>query len=439
MIATDLQPFSVVNDNGFRHFINLLDPKYVIPSKFTIREKIMKDMYNKCVLKLKGILKDIHFVAITTDSWTSVSTESYLAITCHFIDQNFNLNSSLLAVPKVNEQHTSENLANVLQQIFDEWQIGSKVSCIVTDSAANMIKTCELLQKRHLPCYAHSMNLAVQENLKLDCVKDVLAKCKEIVRHFKSSTLAYEMFKSHQKENSGNEPIKLIQEVSTRWNSTLHMLERIVKTQDSLNCTLLKLRKAPLPLTIDELLLLRDIKLCLECFEEATKKISGSKYTTISLIIPLTYGIYNYLTECVTEITTEEGKKFCMGLKDSVQKRLFLYEKRSVTRIATIIDPRFKKEGFFSLENANQATVLLEQEMCQILQAKEVERRNNEYGNGQPKTSPKKSLFSFIGQKNEAKVKSNLADAIIIKRQYIERPNANEETDPLLFWKVSIM
>lgn len=138
------------------------------------------------------------------------------------------------------------------------------------------------------------------------------------------------------------------------------------------------------------------------------KKISGSKYTTIYLIIPLAYGIYNYLTECVTEITTEERKQFCMGLKDSVQKRLFLYEKRSVTKIATIIDPRFKKEGFCSLENVNQASVLLEQEMCQILQAKEVERRNNE---------------------NE-----NLADAIIIKR-----PNSNEETDPLLFWKVSIM
>lgn len=103
MITTDLQAFSVVNDIGFRRFLNLLDPKYVIRSKFTIREKIMKDMYNKCALKLKGILKDIHFFAINTDSWTSISTESYLTITCHFVDQNFNVNGSLLVVPKVNE------------------------------------------------------------------------------------------------------------------------------------------------------------------------------------------------------------------------------------------------------------------------------------------------------------------------------------------------
>lgn len=103
MIATDLQPFNIVNDSGFKSFVNMLDRKYVIPSNFTIRETVMRDMYNKCVSKLKCVLKHTDFVSITTDSWISVSTESYMAITCHYIDQNFNLNSSILAVPKIKE------------------------------------------------------------------------------------------------------------------------------------------------------------------------------------------------------------------------------------------------------------------------------------------------------------------------------------------------
>ncbi|VEN55620.1 unnamed protein product, partial [Callosobruchus maculatus] len=28
-------------------------------------------------------------------------------------------------------------------------------------------------------------------------------------------------------------------------------------------------------------------------------------------------------------------------------------------------------------------------------------------------------------------------DVIIFKRQYLERPNAHEETNPLLFWKIN--
>ncbi|VEN42489.1 unnamed protein product, partial [Callosobruchus maculatus] len=28
-------------------------------------------------------------------------------------------------------------------------------------------------------------------------------------------------------------------------------------------------------------------------------------------------------------------------------------------------------------------------------------------------------------------------DVIIIKRQYLEKPNAHEETNPLLFWKIN--
>lgn len=46
-------------------------------------------------------------------------------------------------------------------------------------------------------------------------------------------------------------------------------------------------------------------------------------------------------------------------------------------------------------------------------------------------------LFAFLQERIEEKVKSVTADIIITKRQYLERQNAAEDTDPLLFWKVS--
>lgn len=58
--------------------------------------------------------------------------------------------------------------------------------------------------------------------------------------------------------------------------------------------------------------------------------------------------------------------------------------------------------------------------------------------NSPEKISPKKkSLLSFIGERNETKSKSVQADVIICKRQYLEKNNSPENSDPLLFWKVT--
>lgn len=146
MIASDFQPFHIVNDNGFKNFVHLLDPKYVLPSTYTIRENIMRQMYNDCCQTLKNILKDVKYVAITSDSWTSRATESYLTVTCHFVTRDFKLNSAVLSTKPLENgiNHTANNISNALNDIFVEWNIDTKISCIVTDNAANMIKACEL-------------------------------------------------------------------------------------------------------------------------------------------------------------------------------------------------------------------------------------------------------------------------------------------------------
>jgi len=306
----------------------------------------------------------------------------------------------------------------------------------VTDNATNMLKTCEILKKKHLSCYAHTLNLVVQDNLNMDCIKCSINKCKEIVRFIKSSSIATETFKQEQNIESENvkDSYKLVQEVSTRWNSSLNMIRRILKTKDALNRTLLKLKKAPVPLT-DEITILTEIENCLDCFDEATKKVSSSQCITISLIIPITFGIYNHLNNVLSKITSEEGKMFCLGLIESVKKRLFIYETRTIPRISTILDPRFKKEGFRLQENANQATVFLEQEMNVLMK---VLHQNQNKAVAAVTSFPKQSLFSFIEQRNEEKTKSVQADVIIRKRQYLERSNSTENTHPLLFWKVNI-
>ena len=52
MITYDLQPFSVVNDKGFRDYSRCLEPRYVLPSTKTLRNKLLPERYIKAMSTL---------------------------------------------------------------------------------------------------------------------------------------------------------------------------------------------------------------------------------------------------------------------------------------------------------------------------------------------------------------------------------------------------
>lgn len=45
MIVWDLQPFSIVENRGFRHFANTASPQYEIPARTTFSREIIPRMY----------------------------------------------------------------------------------------------------------------------------------------------------------------------------------------------------------------------------------------------------------------------------------------------------------------------------------------------------------------------------------------------------------
>lgn len=77
----------------------------------------------------------------------------------------------------------------------------------------------------HLPCYAHTLNLTIQENFKVS--QAVVRKCKDIVKFFKSSNVAMDMFKKEQNIDTITKFIKN----TNCWN---YMIEVILKTNDTI-------------------------------------------------------------------------------------------------------------------------------------------------------------------------------------------------------------
>jgi len=173
MIARDFQPFSIIQDTGFRDFVNKLNPRYKIISRKKLTEKLLPEYFGVAVNTLNDMLKKVSYVAITTDAWTSAARDAYLGITCHFIGETascFNLVSAALDAVPILEDETAESLKTILSAVFEEWGITDKVKCIVTDNAAAMIKAAQLLKIRHLPCFAHTLNLVIKNAVKCKAV-----------------------------------------------------------------------------------------------------------------------------------------------------------------------------------------------------------------------------------------------------------------------------
>ena len=228
MIVKDLQPFSIVDDKGFREFVHGLDPSFVIPSRTQLSRHDLPVAYNDAMTQIKEKLHGVDDVGLTTDSWTSRSTQNYIAVTAHYVTQDYVLESCLLECFKFSDRHTAENLYDELKRVTCDWQLSDKAVSITTDNAANITAAVRLTGWKHLPCFAHTLNLVVHSGMA--AMKPVHDKVKAIVEYFHKSTTAAEKLRLLQQQLAPEQqPLKLINDVSTRWNSTYYMFKRIAQ------------------------------------------------------------------------------------------------------------------------------------------------------------------------------------------------------------------
>ncbi|KAG8238518.1 hypothetical protein J437_LFUL016184 [Ladona fulva] len=116
---------------------------------------------------------------------------------------------------------------------------------------------------------------------------------------------------------------------------------------------LICLPRSPPALTNRQWEILEDCIPLLNPLEELNTELSGDKYVTSSVIIPLIMGAQHLVMN--SKHTTTVGKRLKEVLLENFSKRLSPYEKQVVPSSDTILDPRFKKMAFGLEENASEA------------------------------------------------------------------------------------
>nr|CAD7444636.1 unnamed protein product [Timema bartmani] len=348
-ICMDKQPFDVVNGRGFRCFIKQLSPSFEIPTMDTLKQQL-DNTYDLMVniYRIKFGSDEVGHVALTSDVWSEMmSSRSFIGITAHFLEGGV-IKSRCIVTKELEDHHTSVHISEKLEEACQQFGINKdKITCIVTDEGANMVAAANhfLGKGRHLQCFAHTLNLVIENVVNHDSVLLITNKIREIVKCFQNSVVQSDLLRSKQKASGIENPLKLILDVKTRWNSVYYMLERYIELSSIVHPILLQNPKAPLAPTATELSGAKQLLNILKPVEYVTREVSGEKYATTSKIIPL-INCLRAQVMAVDETDSELVGVVKEVLLKEIDNRFGSVEECHLVALACVLDPRFKNIHF---------------------------------------------------------------------------------------------
>ena len=176
---------AVVDGRGFNQLLNCAKPGYVVPSRTFIMNSL-KQQYTAMTHTLQESFRVRSNVALTTDIWTSRATQAYITITAHYITEDWKIQSYVLCTCEIAERHTGMNIPTRIKEVAKMWNIDDEhVSAVVTENALNMLAAVNILEWNHLPCFAHTLQLAVNKGMVANSLIQLSSLGRKLVSHFK--------------------------------------------------------------------------------------------------------------------------------------------------------------------------------------------------------------------------------------------------------------
>ena len=141
------------------------------------------------------------------------------------------------------ESQTVGNLHDSIEDTSLEWNLHdeNRPVFIITDNAPNIVKAVTMNNKwERIPCFAHTLQFAIK-----DAVSDAVGsdrmrmKCRSLVGFFARSSAAHAKLDEMQATfDTESTPLRLVQDVETRWNSKFAMFERLLHLRTALGAVL---------------------------------------------------------------------------------------------------------------------------------------------------------------------------------------------------------
>ena len=146
MVVHDLRPAALVEGAGFKALMNYIELGYRVPTATHIAVVVRQKFVNGKASMKQYLESEVHFMAITTDIWTSRANDAYLSLTMHFVDSSWDMILCALATAPFPEHHTAVNIVDKVKQVVEEYNID--INCllaVVHNQCSNMQLAGEML------------------------------------------------------------------------------------------------------------------------------------------------------------------------------------------------------------------------------------------------------------------------------------------------------
>lgn len=344
-IVRDEQPLNVTELYGFRHLIATVAPSIELPSQCGLSLQL-NYKFGDCVSGVRDTLYSLASYSLSISEWTDGGGgRTFLGITCHYVDPaEIELKSAMLSFDELSEDCSEDDLVERLEVVFQEWGLikSSVTSVAMPGSALALANACTRLfgQEKVINCAAVTLN---------DIAKQPFEALPELHRLIDEVRMLTEFLRNCEEiitdeSEEGQQLWELIYTTNSTWMSIYKQLNRFLKCSGRLQ-ELLDLQPDAPPMPIESVMAeIRDVVKVIGPLKGVCDDLCSDAYLMASKVIPLIQILLASLDSIWPE--TPAGVSTKKMITEQIHEHFADMEEHEIYSLATLVDPRFKKNYF---------------------------------------------------------------------------------------------
>ncbi|XP_051969010.1 uncharacterized protein LOC127633764 isoform X3 [Xyrauchen texanus] len=336
MIVKDLQPLRTMEEAWFQHLTRSLQPSLHIPLNASWVQAELQRLYWHKRMEVQTAVNNSSNLVLSTELWNSNESLFYLTVSCHLINEKWELKSYVLDTAHLLAEHTADSAVQQLLRIANEWNITEKTQVVVTNvDGMKKVHTngCRWI---YIPCFAHTLDKVFGEAIGDPDLKHLLRKCQHIVAFFHQNNQASQSLQeycSHLKLQQN----ELTQCTGLKWLPTHHMLKDVLWQWPAIFKVFVDRRVEDLCLNENERKIVSDIVAVLNILKDVSEEIGRQGYSPISNIIPLVQKLQKKLRHLEMK-----GNRIALKLYERCDYHIGNIIQNHWFRFSTALDPKSK-------------------------------------------------------------------------------------------------
>ena len=124
-----------------------------------VTETVMPKIYETVRKQVEVEIAGVSHISFTSDLWsTTVSVNSLMSLTAHWLTEAFDRKRAILHVQPFDGSHTGDQICMKFEEMFNTWKIKEdQIHLVLRDNESNMVKVLTDASLPHYGCFAHTL------------------------------------------------------------------------------------------------------------------------------------------------------------------------------------------------------------------------------------------------------------------------------------------